>query len=755
MPGDIEKVPSALETSLGLDTMKTFTFSPLNWVVIALYLGGILVMGLFFQFQRSRNNLQASSQEFFKASGSIPGWAVGLSVFSTSLSAITFISVPETTFTTDWGVVIGAMIIPCSAPFLIRYVIPFYRQLQSSTAYGYLEKRYNHACQLIVSAFYIFYHTIRIGVVTYLPTIVISSVLPEADPYLIAFAISAIAVFSAVWGGTKGVIWADVVQAIFLTAGILVLCIFGMGVVGGINHPVNSENGSVINGINAGENTFATTANFAFDSGKYFAANKWVISFSQVGIPLILMTYLVSVLYSVVCGHDIVQRYQSSKRLSETKKAIYLNSCMFLLSFFLFYGFGTILYQIFTSPYSLGESSGFGVAYFPTQSGGPPIAPDPNSWLEQFKQGTTSGVVAPDGWISPKGIISNFTNFQGINNEFVSQIKVGDNSYGLISTTAVVPYFMVTTLPIGVSGIVIAAVMAAAQGTNGAGMTSGSEVFVKDILLPYKPHLSEKKQVVIGKIVSLTMGVVGYGFTVILIAGKVNQVYIFFNSLQGSFGAPVLAAFLLGMFGTYIKKRSMTWALYLGHVFAIVIFVFGDSTIAKWVEWNSEKTSFYNSQWDGVFTFAFVVLFAWVYQFFENIFKYKNPFFVDSKEIEQFENYSWAYMSKENSLISEVEWSVSMDEKAYAKYVKSHYADKKNSKDPLELQKHLTSYKEFLESTSYERYVMSRTNCNKWRAKIFEKPILSEKEFNKYRLEYLQRELSRGNVTQDYIEAFK
>ncbi|MDE6429521.1 MAG: hypothetical protein K2K18_03365, partial [Malacoplasma sp.] len=693
MPNQVTMEPNDL-AKLGLDTFKTFEFSPLNWVVIALYLGGILVMGLFFQFQRSRNNLASSSQEYFKASGSVPGWAVGLSVFATSLSAITFISVPETTFTSDWAVVIGAMIIPCCAPFIIRYVIPFYRQLQSSTAYGYLEKRYNHACQMLVSIFYIFYHTIRVGVVTYLPTIVISSVLPEVNPYLIAFIIAAIAVFSAVWGGTKGVIWADVVQAIFLTAGILVLCFFGMGIIGGIPNASNAN----VNGVNAGENSFAITANFAFDSGKYFAANKWVISFSQVGIPLILMTYLVSVLYSMVCGHDIVQRYQSSKRLSETKKAIYLNSCMFLLSFFLFYGFGTIIYQIFTSPYSLGSASGFGVAYFP-DANGVPIVPDVSQGVAQLPFKT-------DGWTSPQGIISNFDNFKDIKNEFVDQIMINGESYGLIKTTATVPYFMVTTLPIGVSGIVIAAVMAAAQGTNGAGMTSGAEVFVKDILLPHKPNLSEKQQVVWGKIVSLSMGIVGYGFTAILIAGQVNQVYIFFNSLQGSFGAPVLAAFLMGMFGTYIKKNSMTWALYLGHVFAIVIFIFGDSTIAKWIGWNGDA-SYYSSQWDGPFTFAFVVLFAWIYQFFENLFKYKKGFYVDQKIIEQFENYSWACISKENYLVSEVEWSVSMDEKAYAKYVKSHYADKKNSKDPLELEKHLTSYKEFLQLTSYERYVMN------------------------------------------------
>ena len=719
------------------DELKTFTFSPLNWVVIGLYLAGILIMGLFFQFQRKRNKLETSSQEYFKASGTVPGWAVGLSVFSTSLSAITFVSVPETTFTTDWAVVIGAMVIPLSAPFIIRYVIPFYRQLQSKTAYGYLEHRFNRPSQFIVSVFYIFYHTIRIGVVTYLPTVVISSVLPEANPYVIALVISVIAISSAIWGGTRGVIWADVVQAIFLTIGILVLCIFGMGYIGSLS---GTYNGQAI----SGDTAFAATADFAYKTGKYVAANRWVLTFSQLGIPTILMTYLVSVLYSLVCGHDIVQRYQSSKRLSETKKAIYLNSIMYLITFFMFYGFGTILYQLFTTQYSIGADSGFGVAQF--GNGTIPIAAD---------SPITSMNLNPLGYTAPTGIISNFTNFQGINNQFISQIDINGTSYGVISTTAIVPYFLVTGLPIGISGLVIAAIMAAAQGTNGSGMVSGSEVFVRDIILPYKPNLSEKKQVIIGKIVSLSMGVVGYAVTAGLIAGAVNQVYLFFNSLQGIFGAPVLAAFLLGMFGTYVKKNAMTFGLYLGHIFAIVIFFLADNNIAALTHWNN-GVGFFNNQWDSVFVFAFVISISCIYQFFENVIKYKgNPFFVDENANKQFENYSWALVSKKHQLISELEISVSLDEKAYAKYVKSHYADKKNSKDPLELEKHLVSYKEFIKLTSYDRYVTNREKWNKFRTLIFKKPVLDQQSFHEYRFEYLNRELERGNLTKEYLEVFE
>lgn len=723
--------------------MKTFTFSPANWVIIAIYLAGILILGLFFQFQRRKNKLEASSQEYFKASGSVPGWAVGLSVFATSLSAITFVSTPETSFTQDWGVVIGAMIIPIGAPFLIKYVIPFYRQLQTKTAYGYLEHRYGRATQFIVSVFYIFYHTIRIGVVTYLPTIVISAVLPQADPYIIALVISLIALSTAVWGGTRGVIWADVVQAIFLTAGILIVCVFGMAYIGNVS---GTYNGQAV----YGDTSFAATADFAWKAGKYVAAHRWVLTFSQLGIPTILMTYFISVLYSIVCGHDLVQRYQSAKRLSDTKKALYLNAAMFFTTFFMFYGLGTIFYQLFTTSYSIGGDSGFGIAQFGSLGD--------NGYLGNVTPG--AGAIGQLnlnalGYSSPTGIISNYTNFQGVNNQFVKQVVINGTSYGLISTTATVPYFLVTALPIGVSGIVIASIMAAAQGTNGSGMVSGSEVFVRDLILPYKPNLSEKKQVIIGKVVSLGMGVVGYAVTAGLISGGVTQVFLFFNSLQGIFGAPVLAAFLLGMFGTYVKRNAMTFATYTGHCVAIAMFLLGDNNIAYLAGWNG-GVGFFNNQWGAIFTFAYIICVSIIYQFFENMVKYKgNPFFVDQKAIQQFENYTWAYMSKKSQLISEVEIAVSLDEKAYAKYVKSHYADKANSKDPLELQKSLVSYKEFIKLTSYDRYVVNRAKWNKLRTVVFRKPILDEQSFKQYRFEYLNRELERGNITKEYLEIFQ
>src|SRR5690606_13786813 len=67
-----------------------------NFVVLLTYLAGMLSIGLWC----SRKN--TSTEQYFVASRKIPGWAAGISVFGTQLSAITFITVPGTSFKEDW-----------------------------------------------------------------------------------------------------------------------------------------------------------------------------------------------------------------------------------------------------------------------------------------------------------------------------------------------------------------------------------------------------------------------------------------------------------------------------------------------------------------------------------------------------------------------------------------------------------------------------------------------------------------------------
>ena len=73
----------------------------------------------------------------------MPWWAVGLSIFGTSLSAITFMSIPAKAYASDWSYMLVNVGILMVVPVILYLFIPFYRKLNVTTAYEYLELRFN------------------------------------------------------------------------------------------------------------------------------------------------------------------------------------------------------------------------------------------------------------------------------------------------------------------------------------------------------------------------------------------------------------------------------------------------------------------------------------------------------------------------------------------------------------------------------------------------------------------------------------
>jgi len=143
-------------------------FGTMNYAVLFGYLGLVLLNGLWFA-RRMKN-----TDDFFKAGGRIPWWAAGLSIFGTQLSAITFIAIPAGIYATNWTRFIGQMTIVAVAPLVVFFFLPFYRRLNLTTAYEYLERRFNRLIRKLGSALFIVLQFNRIAVVLFLPAVALS-----------------------------------------------------------------------------------------------------------------------------------------------------------------------------------------------------------------------------------------------------------------------------------------------------------------------------------------------------------------------------------------------------------------------------------------------------------------------------------------------------------------------------------------------------------------------------------------------------
>jgi hypothetical protein len=108
----------------------------LDLSIIALYLVAMVVVGVYF----SRKN--KSAEQFTKASGTIPGWAIGLSIYATFLSSNTFLGVPGKAFGSNWNAFVFSISMPFAAWVASKYFVPFYRKSGEISAYTHLEHRF-------------------------------------------------------------------------------------------------------------------------------------------------------------------------------------------------------------------------------------------------------------------------------------------------------------------------------------------------------------------------------------------------------------------------------------------------------------------------------------------------------------------------------------------------------------------------------------------------------------------------------------
>lgn len=309
--------------------MDSNGFGVLNWLVLIVYLAAMLGVGIYFSKSSGKD-----THAFFKAGGHIPGWAAGLSVYATTLSAITFMSIPERAFLTDWTYAASNITIIAIVPILLKFYIPFFRKLDVTTAYEYLEARFGVSLRLFGSIMFVLFHIGRIAIVIYLPTLAISSV-SSLNPYLIAVCIGLLCIVYTYLGGMKGVIWSDVIQAIVLLGGALLIIFIGVYKIDG---------------------GWGTVLNDAVSNNKFVPNDSWKWSFHSATIPIIFLGSIFNNLHQYTASQDVVQRYTVTVDSKETKRTLWTNAFFAAITIPVFFGIGTILYSYYTNVEPLADT---------------------------------------------------------------------------------------------------------------------------------------------------------------------------------------------------------------------------------------------------------------------------------------------------------------------------------------------------------------------------------------------------------------
>ena len=142
-----------------------------DWIVLALALGGVVVYGMW----RSRNI--DSSENFLAGKRDLPWWSIGLSIMATQASAITFLSTPGQGFSDGMQFVQFYFGMPIAMVFLAVFVLPVYYKLRVTTAYEYLEQRFDLRMRMLTAILFLIQRGVATAISIYAPGIILSVVL--------------------------------------------------------------------------------------------------------------------------------------------------------------------------------------------------------------------------------------------------------------------------------------------------------------------------------------------------------------------------------------------------------------------------------------------------------------------------------------------------------------------------------------------------------------------------------------------------
>lgn len=299
-------------------------------VVLVLYFFGMAAMGPYF----ARKN--KNTESYFLGNRSFPGWLIGLSMFATSISSITFVAYPADAYKTAYLRFLPALMLPLGIFIASLVFLPFFRRAQVTSAFEYLEGRFGPGVRMYAAITFIFGQVMRLSLILYLVALLVYE-MTHFDPYLCILIGGVVTSFYTVTGGIEAVIWTDFIQSFLLWGGGFVcLALVIMNVEGGFMGVIREAAAS--GKFMLGDLNQAT--------GQLEKA-PWGFSMSQKTVTMMLLIGLASWLTEYSSNQNVIQKYVATKNPKEATRAIWICCLCSVPTWGFFMFLGTALFVFF------------------------------------------------------------------------------------------------------------------------------------------------------------------------------------------------------------------------------------------------------------------------------------------------------------------------------------------------------------------------------------------------------------------------
>jgi len=425
---------------------RSKTFGTVNYIVLFGYLLAMVGVGVYFA-KKNKN-----TDDFFRGGKHIVWWAAGCSIFATMLSSLTYTGIPSKAFAQDMVYMVGNFMIPVVAVLVVYVALPFFRQIDATSAYEYLEKRFSLPVRLFGSLSFTVYHIFRMAVVMSLTGLALAAATP-LTPAQSVLLMGVLSIIYCTMGGIEAVIWTDTIQTVVLLGGAVLAMVL------------------LITGVDGGIGGFIETAGSA---GKFRVANfHWDITSARIALWVIVLGAIGQNVSSYTADQAVVQRYMTTSSRKRAARSIWTAAILAIPATLLFFGIGAALFAFYSSH---------------------PERLDPT-----------------------------------------------------ITTDQVFPLFIANEMPVGIAGLIVAGVFAAAQSTVSTSMNSTATTIITDFMRPFNACKSERSYLNAARWFTFLMGVLGTLLGLVFVNPEIKSLFDAFIKVIGLFMGVLGGLFVLGV----------------------------------------------------------------------------------------------------------------------------------------------------------------------------------------------------------------
>ncbi|MDR1989542.1 MAG: sodium:solute symporter [Acidobacteriaceae bacterium] len=501
--------------------------SAIDWGIVGVYLLWLVVDSV----RRSRNT--GNVEGYFAASRSLPWWAAGLSVMATQISAITLVGTTGQGYATGLRFVQFYFGLPIAMVILSQTVVPFFTKARVYTAYEYLEQRFDLRTRTATSLLFLIGRALSLGVTLSAPALVMSAILGWSIPVTV-LALSVPMVTYTSLGGVQAVAWSDVKQmalVVIALAGAVAVLVWNITRVADVGDVLRlaGQTGR----LSAVDTTFDVRETYTLWSG---LIGGLFLSLSYFG-----------------CDQSQVQRYLTTRSVDEGRRSLMMSAFVKIPFQLLILGTGVLVFvfYVFTPPPML-----FNHVHDAEIASGPHAA-QYASLQTEFDAAVTARRAA--------GATRNSAAFADADRELrdvrsraVALVKeaTGDERY--TDVNYVFPTFVTTSLPIGLAGLMIAAIFGAAMSSAAGELSALSSATIIDFYRRhFVPDADDRHYLRVSKVATLGWGL--FACAVSIYAANQGSLIEVVNRYGSFFYGSILGVFMLAIL---TKRATATGAFY-------------------------------------------------------------------------------------------------------------------------------------------------------------------------------------------------